>query len=221
MRCTVLINSRSPGIHNGLSYDTGGFALQPGVLVHVQLRKKTMEGIVLSTDDGPLDDEGFALKPIMDVISTDPVMSAAQLRTLSWIADHYFCSLRSALTPFLPSPPWRTLIPKEILGYHFLKEPEKLTTKQQIVIDALRGQEWMSISDLKKETDVSSAIIKRLKEVGAIEEEKRAPDAYEMKPYTFEGTLPPLTGQQEAAYDAMTKEKKSHPKPRRPIRSSC
>ncbi len=208
MRCTVLVNSRSPGIHNGLTYETGGFDLRPGMLVHVQLRKKTMEGIVLSVDDGPLDDEGFALKPILDVISADPVMSTAQLKTLSWMAEHYFCSLRSALTPFLPSPPWHSLIPKDIPGLRFVRDAEKATSKQQLVLDTLRSHEWMSVSDLKKETDVSSAIINRLKESGHIAEEKRSPERYEQKPYTFTGTPPTLSPLQQDAYDAMTKDKR-------------
>jgi len=208
MRCTVLVNSRSPGIHNGLSYETGDLTVEPGMLVRISVRKKEMEGIVLSTDNGPLDEEGFTLKPIDEIISKEPVLSTAQLKTLQWMADYYYCSLRSAMTPFLPSPPWRTLIPKNIPGYRFIKEPEKLTPKQQVVIDTLRREGWMSVSDVKKETDVSAAIIKRLKELGSIEEESHSPDAVEIKPYVFAGTPPTLTPLQQSAYEEMKKEKR-------------
>lgn len=208
MRCTVLVDSRSPGIQNGLTYESAEFDLKPGMLVRVPLRKKSIEGMVLSIDNGPLDEEGFALKPVEAIISTDPVLSASQLKVLQWMADYYFCSLRSALTPFLPSPPWRTLIPKEVIGYRFLKDPEKATSKQRVILDIVRSQDWMSIGDLKKETDVSSAILNRLKENGSIIEEKRSPEAYQQKPYVFKGTVPTLSPIQQQAYEAMTKDKR-------------
>lgn len=208
MRCTVLVNSRSPGINNGLTYETGELPIKPGMLVRVSVRKKSMEGIVLTTDDGPLDEEGFALKPVEEIISKEPVIGAALLKTMHWIADYYYCPLRSALTPFLPSPPWRTLIPKPTIGYRFIKEPEKLTAKQQIVIDTLRSREWMSVVDLKKETDVSAAIIKRLKELGSIEEDAKSIDTIRPTTYTLAGAVAALTDQQKKAYDEMKTDKR-------------
>ncbi len=167
-----------------------------------------MEGIVLSTDDGPLDEEGFTLKPIEEIISKEPVLSAAQLKTMYWMADYYYCPLRSALTPFLPSPPWRTLIPKPTIGYKFLKEPEKVSGKQQLIIDTLRRQDWLSLADLKKETDVSAAIIKRLKELGSIEEEAKSADTIRPTVYPLLGKVSPLTPQQQKAYTEMKDEKR-------------
>lgn len=203
MRCTVLVNSRSPGINNGLTYETGDFHVEPGMLVRISVRKKPLEGIVLSTDDGPLDEEGFALKPIEEVISKDPVISAALLKTMHWMSDYYFCPLRSALTPFLPSPPWKSLIPKPTIGFRFVKEPEKLTTKQQMVIDTLRGKDWMSVADLKKETGASAAIINRLQELGCIEIESKSADTTLPTTYTLAGAVAELTDQQQKAYTEM------------------
>lgn len=208
MRCTVLVNSRSPGINNGLTYETGDLPIQPGMLVRISVRKKPMEGIVLSTDDGPLDEEGFSLKPVEDIISTDPVLSAAQLQTLQWMAEYYYCPLRSAMTPFLPSPPWHTLIPKDIPGYRFIKEPEKLTPKQQLVIDTLKKEGWMSAKDLRKETDASAAIIKRLKELGSMQDEAQKPDVFLQKKYIFAGVSPTLTPLQQVAHNEMVNEKR-------------
>ena len=210
MRCLVLIHSKNPGINDGLTYDIADKNVEPGALVRVQLRKKSMEGLVLSIDNGPLDEEGFALKPVEEVISLEPIISAAQLKTMQWMAEYYYCSLRAALTPFLPAPPWRTLIPKDTIGYRFVRDEEKkLGTKQQVIIDELRGKEWMSLQDLKRHTDAATATIKKLIELGYIEEESL--NLREAAPKTYEllGAVPSLTPLQQIAYDEIKKDK--HP----------
>lgn len=208
MRCLVLINSHSPGIQSGLTYETGTMHVEPGMLVQIQLRKKSMEGLVLSVDNGPLDEEGFKLKPIEEVISKDPLLSEAHMKTLKWMAGYYFCSLRSALTPFLPSPPWRSLIPKDIVGYRLLSEPEKLGKKQEVIMETLRGKEWMSLQELKAQTEVTGTTLKRLLEMKAIAEESRSPELVRPAAYTITGKVPALTDQQQKAYDAIKKEKR-------------
>jgi primosomal protein N' (replication factor Y) len=184
------------------------------MLVRVQLRKQFLEGLILAIDDGPLDEEGFTLKPIEQIISPTPLLTLAHLDTMKWMADYYFCSLRSAMTPFLPSPPWHTLIPKDTVGYRLVKQSEKvgLSTEahrakvgknQQIVLDALLGQEWMSLPELKEQTDTTSTTIKRLKEVGWIEEETRNLATARPTRYHLRGAVHDLTQQQREAYESM------------------
>ncbi len=125
MHCTVLLHSRSAGISGGLTYDTGDFDVKVGMLVTVQLRKKSLEGLVIEVKEDSEKEEAYSLKTIEGIIGTEVILSEPQLQTLRWMAEYYFCSLRSAATPFLPSTAWKGLLPK--------KEKEEKKRKEKSV----------------------------------------------------------------------------------------
>jgi primosomal protein N' (replication factor Y) len=203
MHCLVLTHSKSPGINNGLTYDTADKNIKPGALVRVQLRKKSMEGLVLSTENELAGEKEYSLKPVEEVLSIEPIIGETQLKTMQWMSQYYCCSLRAALTPFLPSPPWKTLIPKDTIGYRFVRDPEKASKKQLTILDELRGKEWMSAQDLKRHTEASAATIKKLKENGCIEEESRNLRKETEETYALLGAIPSLTPVQQTAYEAI------------------
>ena len=110
MYSTVLTASRSPQIGNGLTYRTVNLAVGPGSLVRVSLRGKAAEGIVLEIcTDKPADLEEAVMKDA-ELLATIPLLTSAQVTTLRWMASYYYCTLRQALGPFLPSPPWSRLL---------------------------------------------------------------------------------------------------------------
>lgn len=113
MRALVLLNSRSAGIQNGLTYDVGDKKVRIGSLVKVPLRKKSVEGVVIDMEDVTIDEEGYALKKIEDVIGDAQLLNENQIKTFKWIASYYYCSLRAALTPFLPATGWKKFLPEE------------------------------------------------------------------------------------------------------------
>jgi len=93
---------------------------------------------------------------------------------MQWMADHYCCTLRQALRVFLPAPPWKSLKPKEEQFFQLIKtDAEVRGARQRDAIDALRGREWVSKSELKQHAAVSAATIKGLLSKGIIAEEKR------------------------------------------------
>jgi primosomal protein N' (replication factor Y) (superfamily II helicase) len=201
MRCTVLLNTRSPGIGNGLTYETKDLTVKPGALVRVPLRKKSVEGIVLSLDSDPQSDQ-YETKEVEQVLGTDPLLSPSHIQLLRWIAGTYYCSLRSALTPFLPQSPWRNASAKDEIFYTVGKPMEKGGKKQMMVMEYMNGKDTVPREQLRRDTAVSSATITSLIEKGYIKEDRRPPEAAAPSKYLIrENALPALTPIQQKACD--------------------
>lgn len=199
MRCLVLLNTRSPGIGNGLTYDAGHLAVQPGTLVHVPLRKKSVEGIVLSVDEGASD--AFDPKPVEEIIGTDPLLTASQLKLIRWMAGYYYCPLAAALRPFLPASPWRNATRKDTVCYRIGNPLEKGGKRQMEIMDFMQGKDGIAKERLKRDTGVSSAVLKSLIGKGHLIEEHRPADAIEpAASYPVTEGRPVFTEAQEKAY---------------------
>jgi primosomal protein N' (replication factor Y) len=77
-----------------------------GQLVKVPLRKKVVEGIVVElSKEKPEGD--YDLKEIVEVVGA--LLSESQINVAKWMAEYYVCSLRAALSPFLPGAKWEKL----------------------------------------------------------------------------------------------------------------
>jgi primosomal protein N' (replication factor Y) len=177
--------------------------VQEGSLVRVTLRKKIIEGLVLSANEQQNEEE-YDVKNIEEVVSDVPLLSEAQMKTLRWIALHYYCSLRAALTPFLPGAQWSKLLPKDVLMYRFVKDAEKMPKKQLIVIDYLRGKDFVPLEELRKETGATPATVRTLIERGYIEEDKKKMDeVVKKKSRSIFKNMPILNAAQEEAYKSM------------------
>lgn len=208
MRCTVLLNTRSPGIGNGLTYDARDLPLKPGSLVTVPLRNKSVEGIVLSIDEKDRE-ESFEPKPVEALIGSDPLLTAGQIKLLRWIAGYYFCSLAAALRPFLPASPWRNAAPKDVIRYRVGKPLEKGGKRQMALMDVLRGRDGIVKEELKRETGVSSAVLTSLIEKGHIVEERvEAERAAPPRSYPVTERRPVFTDAQQKAYDEIVSQEK-------------
>jgi len=167
MQCLVLLNTRSAGISGGLSYETGDLTVQPGDLVQASLRNKPVEGLVIAVDEQG-DEPEFALKPIRQKLSAEPLLNSAQIQTMRWMAEYYRCSLRSAAGVFLPSSIWKNLIPKPVIIYTIGSAADKkVGAKQKLVLDALADQA-LTEAALINRTNVSRATLKTMTERGWI-----------------------------------------------------
>lgn len=209
MRCLVLLNTRSPGIGNGLTYDTHDLPVQPGALVKVPLRKKSVEGIVLSLDPIHSNEDTYEAKPVDEVVGPDPLLTPAHLKLLRWIAGNYFCSLAGAMRPFLPASPWKSATPKHTVYLRSIKPMEKGGKRQKELMDHLEGKGWIAKDALKRHTGFSSATLTSLLKNQYIEQELRAPQS-EPQPATYplnEGPSP-LNMLQEQAYQEMRTDKR-------------
>jgi primosomal protein N' len=146
MQSLVLLNTRSAGISGGLTYETGDLAVQPGDLVNATLRNKPIEGLVIATDEQGEEPE-FALKPIREKLSTTPLLSDAQIKTMRWMAGYYRCSLRAVAGAFLPSTSWKHFVPKET-------ESQATSYKlAPISIDATLTSEQQSALEIIQQSD--------------------------------------------------------------------
>lgn len=207
MRCLVLLNTRSPGIGNGLTYDARDLPVRPGTLVKVPLRKKSVEGIVLSVDEDKNDT--FEPKPVEEIVGSDPLLTPSQLKLLRWMAGYYYCSLAAALRPFLPASPWRNATPKDVICYRIGKPLEKGGKRQAELMDYMQGKDWILKEDLKRETGVSSAVLKSLIEKGHLIEERKPADTIPPpKSYPVREQRPVFTEAQKQAYDEIVADEK-------------
>lgn len=210
MRCLVLPSSRSPGIGNGLTYEMGKMKVVAGSAVKIPLRNKLVEGIVLDVLQDRVEEE-YDLKKIQEILGEVPLLSEAHLKTVRWMADEYFCTLRAALGVFLPPPPWTAVLPKDIVCFSLKGSlPEKIKGKKQLqVLEYLSGKEGVSLDELKKETGVSKATIDSLLRQDQIEKKIRKENSYETRNQKLVTNNPSLTPSQSDAYQSI----KSDPRP--------
>jgi primosomal protein N' (replication factor Y) len=204
MHCTVLVSSKSPGIGDGLTYDSGDLPVRPGSFIRVPLRKAFVEGVVPAVEEKKKS-EAFDVKKITELLSGQPLLTEAQLRTIRWISAHYCCTQRHAIGPFLPAPPWSALLPKS-RTYYKLASGESLHhirgKKREAVIEFLRGRDVVTREELQSMTGASSKTIRDLIELKALEESSHA-DNEEDAPASYElaEALPPLSDAQNASYE--------------------
>lgn len=209
MRCLVLLNTRSPGIGNGLTYDTRDLPVTPGSLVKVPLRKKSIEGIVLSLDPVNTSEDTYEAKPIDEIVGADPLLTPAHLQLLRWMAGNYFCPLAAAMRPFLPASPWKSATPRHTAYLRTVKPMEKGGKRQKELMEHMEGKGWVAKDALKRQTGFSSATLASLLKNGYVAQELRAP-ASEPLPasYPLQEEPSPLSALQEQAYRDMRADKR-------------
>ena len=74
--------------------------VRSGVRVAVYLRTHLSTGYVVGMTDQPPDKE---IKPVCDVLDSEPLFDEGLLKLTKWIADYYLCSWGQALDCALPS----------------------------------------------------------------------------------------------------------------------
>lgn len=206
MLCTVVTESKSQGIAGGLTYDAGERHVQIGSHVRVPLRKKIVEGIVVEIERRKSEEE-FDVKEVAEILGDKPLLSAAHIKLAIWMSEYYCCSLRRALTVFLPSPPWTKLLPEEEEFYRLvMPDAEVRGSKQKAVIDYLQNRELVSVKILKQETDVSAATLRSLIDKGILVKETKLEGG---SPILSKSCVqrPALTEDQKEVYLSMVKDR--------------
>ncbi|MFA0747468.1 replication restart helicase PriA [Fervidibacter sp.] len=78
--------------------------VQVGSCVAVPLRERKVVGYVVSvTDQPPPLPEGVKIKPVLEVLSPEPLFDEHLWQLAQWIAKYYHCSLDEALQLVIPS----------------------------------------------------------------------------------------------------------------------
>ncbi|MBI3331917.1 primosomal protein N' [Candidatus Peregrinibacteria bacterium] len=202
MRYLVLPSSRSSGIGNGLTYEAND--VKVGSAVRVPLRNKLVEGIVFDVIQERASVE-YDVKQVKEILGDAPLLTDVQLRLVRWVAEEYCCSLRAALSVFLPPPPWSALLPADITGYALKGSiPEHLRSKKQMhVLEYLQGKDWVSIDNLKGGTGVTKPVLDALLKQDLIEKSLQKESSTETKNQKPKTNQPILTEAQKSAYESM------------------
>ena len=206
--CTVLTASRSPGIAEGLTYDTGALNLALGSHVHVPLRNRTVEGIVVEIEEAHKA-KAYELKAVEKLLGDAPLLTQAQISTLRWMAKHYACSLRQALKVWLPSPPWSALVPDIRTVYRLQESNAPLRgSKQQAIVEELAHRGDLTREEIREATGASSATIKALAERGILFVMQEEAEGERQPLLHIDIEAPKLTPTQQQVTQAMHKDKR-------------
>ena len=207
MLCIVVTASKSSGISSGLTYEAEDLLPQLGSHVRVPLRNKIVDGIVVELIKTK-EKEKYDIKKINEILGDKPILNEAQIKTLRWMSDYYFCSLRQALRVWLPSPPWNNLLPREIV-YYSLNDSDTAVrgSKQKMVVEVLAGKR-MTANQLKQESCASLATIKSLEKKGIVKSFRLKVEGSNLQPTTLNIQLPSLTSIQQKIYESIKNDKR-------------
>ena len=144
-------------------------AVAPGKRVVVQFgAKKEYSGIVVRLHDNH-PGEGINVKPVIDVIDPEPVVTREQLAFWKWMAGYYLCHEGDVMKAALPA--GLKLASESIIGYNADYDGNAtLTPREQQVAGALETEGDMSIAALEKKCGATNlvAVVRSLYDKGAI-----------------------------------------------------
>lgn len=194
----VLLETKSPGIANGLTYGTQQLSVEPGSLVTVPIRGKTTPGIVVEFTKHTAD---FAVKDIRTTLQQSPLLPKHALETAQWMADYYACNIRQAISPFLPGKKWLDLLPKVETFVRLLEHEVRLPGKrQQEVLDYLQDEDWVRLSTLRSDIQTPLSTLRTLERQGLLVLEERVQKYPQAKKFVEH---PTLTAAQKVAYETI------------------
>lgn len=150
--------------------------LQPqaklGARVLVPFGRKLLTGIIVGF---PAASPAKQLKPIRDILDATPSISAEMLDLCRWIADYYLAPIGEVL---------KAAVPFGLLGYgkrivhlitqdseSVLAETKRSAPKQHRILQILREQDYLPVSQLQKKTNVKSmyAVLNEMARKGWVE----------------------------------------------------
>lgn len=160
--------------------------VQAGVRVLVQFgSKKYYTGIVKHTHNLQ---PGYAVKPILEVMDSRPIVRYPQLKLWEWIAEYYLCTTGEVMKAAVPTglkPESETFV---TLNEDFdMPEGMKLTDRQAMVIMLLEEKKKLRISDIEKELRLKSAahVVSGLLEAGVVNVDEKVVERYTAKRQTY------------------------------------
>ena len=134
-----------------------GMEASPGQLVVVPFGPRQVQGIVFELADRPQVD---AVRPILGVEGSAPVLSDVHLRLARWISQYYACSLFEAAAPMLP-PGGRFRIRSYFEAVPEPSTPTELPPYRQRVLDLIRAEGPVEEGRLKRTLGEPAAVAAR------------------------------------------------------------
>ncbi len=134
-----------------------GMEASPGQLVVVPFGPRQVQGIVFDLADRPQVD---AVRPILRVEETAPVLPDVHLRLARWISQFYVCSLFEAAAPMLP-PGGRFRIRSYFEAAPEPSTPTELPPYRQRVLDLIRQKGPVEEGRLRRTLGEPAAVAAR------------------------------------------------------------
>jgi primosomal protein N' (replication factor Y) len=105
-----------------------------------------------------LSPEGFTPKPILEIEDQHPIVNDLQLQLWTWIAEYYLCTQGEVMTAALPA--GLKLESETRIVANQLKKliDEELTDHEYLIVEALQGQNSLSIKEIAEITDVKNPL---------------------------------------------------------------
>jgi len=181
-----------------------GLNIKVGDAVSVPLRKKSIEGIVLSLEAEPEEKAKYEVKEILALAIELPSLSESSIQFINWCADYYHCPIGEVLRTFLP--------PHNTLGSIDLFQSLPADESEISTLKGKRQKEIYSLCQIPQNLSgadrvIANKLIKRSLMKISKKEEELIFEANSSSP----GEAPPATEEQSAALSAIrdTLEKRS------------
>ena len=110
--------------------------VRPGVRVAVPFGgSRPREGIVLAIG-GETDK---ALKPILDVLDDEPLLTERQLQLALWMRERFFCTVMDGVRAMLPAGLWYRVSPVYCLAEGADTDASDFTASERLILDAVNA----------------------------------------------------------------------------------
>ncbi|MEX2578040.1 MAG: primosomal protein N' [Verrucomicrobiales bacterium] len=148
-----------------------------GHRVRIPLRNRTAVGTVTAVEEVDTDTLGYALKPILGVVASDPFLTPGLIKLANWISEFYLTPIETVIRTMLPKPSRGEEEKRKTAKFAELTrklaegEIEQLgprLKKQQDVLKHLDGEGAVSLADLTGKLGMARSSIKALENKGLV-----------------------------------------------------
>ncbi|OWY26089.1 primosomal protein N' [Sphingobacteriales bacterium UPWRP_1] len=165
--------------------------VQPGKRVEVQFgQKRIYAGIVKKVFEG--NPPAFAVKPILNVLDEQPMVTGLQLQFWQWLADYYLCAEGDVMNTALPSAFKLSSETKLEQNPTFNHDYSLLTDEEFMVAEAFTNHPEITLADVQQIVNRKNVmfLVKSLLEKGVIFVKEELVERYKPKTETVYALLP-------------------------------
>lgn len=130
---------------------------QPGCRVFVSFRNRLMTGVITGLLDSCT---VSSIKPVLEILDTDPIMNADLLELTRWISQYYLCAwgeaIRTALPAGLLNEAEQLVEPAHAFGCSEIDLLRQTAPRQADLLQHLTNGESTSVSRLKRELSLTN-----------------------------------------------------------------
>lgn len=129
----------------------------------------------------------MALKYVLSVIDTFPVVNEKQFALWEWIADYYLCTEGEVMNVALPSAYKLASETRVVLDPEYVNDSETLTDREFQIVEALQLQQILTLIDVSRIIGLAKVVplIKTMIEKGIIRVEEEITERYKPRTETF------------------------------------